>query len=204
MSLRYASYARDWKPDAEAALDLRVCECCPTAVAITSEGPIVAYRDRSSEEVRDIFVTRLEKGQWSEPKAALAEGWRVNACPVNGPALSARGKNVALAWFSAKGDRPVSYAALSSDAGRTFSAPVRLDDQASLGRVDIELLADGSALAGYMEFADQKAQFRVRRIKKDGSRSEPSAVAGMAGHRSSGYPRMAMHGDEVVFCLDGP
>src|SRR5215203_3977204 len=199
MSLRYASYTRDWKPKAEAVLDLRVCECCPTTVAMTSEGPIVAYRDRSTEEVRDIFVSRLEKGQWSEPKAAHAEGWRVNACPVNGPALSAGGKNVALAWFSAKGDRPVSYAALSSDAGRTFTPPVRLDDQASLGRVDIELLPDGSALAAYMEFADQKAQFRVRRITKDGSRSEPSSVAGMAGNRSSGYPRMVLHGGELVF-----
>ncbi|MEO5897322.1 MAG: sialidase family protein [Vicinamibacterales bacterium] len=199
MSLRFGSYTRDWKPSAETALDLRVCECCPTAVAVTSEGPIVAYRDRSADETRDIYIARFEKGQWSPPKAPHAEGWRVNACPVNGPSLSARGKKVALAWFSAIGDRPVAYAALSSDAGRTFTPPVRLDDQASLGRVDVELLADGSALAGYIEFADQKAQFRVRRIKADGSRSEASSVAAVAGNRSSGYPRMALHGGELVF-----
>jgi hypothetical protein len=199
MSLRFAAFDRDWKQTSDAALDGRVCECCPTTVALTSEGPIVAYRDRSPDETRDIYVARLEKTGWSQPKAAHAEGWQVNACPVNGPSLSARGKSVALAWFSAKGDKPMAYVALSSDAGRTFGAPVRLDDEASLGRVDVELLADGSALAAYMEFAGQKSQLRVRRVSADGSRSEASTVAGMAGNRSSGYPRMALHNGELVF-----
>ena len=199
MSLRFGAFGRDWKQVADAPLDLRVCECCPTAVAVTSDGPIVAYRDRSPEEVRDIYISRLEKGTWTEPKPVHADGWRVPACPVNGPALSARGRNVAIAWFNAKDDQPKSFAALSSDGGRTFGAPVRLDDAASLGRVDIELLPDGSALAAYTEFADQKAQFRVRRIRADGSKSDPVTVAGMVGNRSSGYPRMALQGDELVF-----
>lgn len=128
-----------------------------------------------------------------------ADGWRVPACPVNGPALSARGKQVAVAWFNAKDDQPKSFAALSSDAGRSFGAPVRLDDQASLGRVDVEILPDGSAVAAYMEFTDQRAQFRVRRVSPDGSKSAPITIAGMTGNRSSGYPRMVLDGDELVF-----
>ena len=199
MSLRFGAFGTDRKQVSDTALDLRVCECCPTAVAVTSDGPIVAYRDRSPEEVRDIYISRLENGKWTEPKPVHADGWRVPACPVNGPALSARGRDVAIAWFNAKDDQPKSFAALSSDAGRTFGAPVRLDDSASLGRVDVELLPDGSAVAAYMEFADQKAQFRVRRIRRDGSKSEPVTIAGMVGNRSSGYPRMALHGDELVF-----
>jgi hypothetical protein len=199
MSLRFASFSRDWKQTADAPLDLRVCECCPTTMAMTAEGPIVAYRDRSPDEVRDIYITRLENGTWSQPKPVHADGWRVPACPVNGPALSARGRNVAIAWFNAKDDQPKSFAALSSDAGRTFGAPVRVDDAASLGRVDVELLADGSAVAAYTEFADQKAQFRVRRIRADGSKSDPVTVAGVVGNRSSGYPRMALDGEELVF-----
>ena len=54
MSLRFASFARDGKQTADTELDLRVCECCPTAVAVTADGPIVAYRNRSPTEVRDI------------------------------------------------------------------------------------------------------------------------------------------------------
>lgn len=199
MTLRFGSFGKDWKQTADAQLDERVCECCPTAVAVTSEGPIVAYRDRSATEVRDIYVTRLENGQWSEPRAVHADGWKIPACPVNGPALAARGRHVAIAWFHARDDKPQSYAAFSSDAGRTFGAPIRLDDAASLGRVDIDLLADGSAIAAYMEFADQRAQFRVRRVTPDGTRSEPVTISGMASNRSSGYPRMTVGGDEVIF-----
>ncbi|MBA2305838.1 MAG: exo-alpha-sialidase [Acidobacteria bacterium] len=199
MSLRFGSFGTDFKQTADTPMDLRVCECCPTAVAVTSDGPIVAYRDRSPNEVRDIYITRLENGKWTEGKPVHADDWRVPACPVNGPALSARGRDVAIAWFNARDDQPKSFAALLSDAGRTFGAPVRLDDGASLGRVDVELLLDGSALAAYMEFADQKAQFRVRRIDRAGAKSTPVTIGGMAGNRSSGYPRMALAGQEVVF-----
>jgi hypothetical protein len=199
MTLRFGAFGAGWKQTAETELDPRVCECCPTTVAVTSDGPIVAYRDRSPEEVRDIYITRFENGKWTEGKPVHADGWRVPACPVNGPALSARGKAVAVAWFTAKDDRPKSFAALSNDAGRTFGTPMRLDDEASLGRVDIELLPDGSAAAAYMEFSEQRAQFRVRRITADGSTSAPITVTGMAGNRSSGHPRMVLHGDELVF-----
>jgi hypothetical protein len=199
MSLRFGTFDRAWKQTADTALDLRVCECCPTTVAVTSDGPIVAYRDRSKDEVRDIYLARLENGKWTEGKAVHTDGWKIPACPVNGPALSARGRDVAIAWFHAKDDQPRSFVALSSDAARTFGAPVRIDDVASLGRVDVELLPDGSAAAAYMEFADQKAMFRVRRVGRDGVRSEPITIAGMAGNRSSGYPRMVLHGDELVF-----
>jgi len=199
MTLRFGTFGTDWKQTAEVELDARVCECCPTAVAMTADGPIVAYRDRSPDEVRDIYITRLENGKWTEGQPVHADGWRVPACPVNGPALSAHGQQVAVAWFNAKDNQPKSFAALSTDAGRTFGAPVRLDDEASLGRVDVELLTDGSAVAAYVEFADQRAQFRVRRIGRDGSTSAPVTVSGMAGNRSSGYPRMVRSGDELVF-----
>lgn len=199
MTLRFGTFAKDWKQISEVELDARVCECCPTTVAMTSDGPIVAYRDRGPDETRDIYIARLENGKWTEGKPVHPDGWKIPACPVNGPALSARGQQVAVAWFNAKDDEPKSLAALSADAGRTFGTPVRLDDQASLGRVDIELLPDGSALAAYVEFADRRAQFRARRIAADGTRSAPITIAGMAGNRSSGYPRMVLNGDEVVF-----
>ena len=199
MTLRFGTFGKDWKQTSEIELDARVCECCPTTVAMTSDGPIVAYRDRGPDETRDIYIARLENGKWTEGKPVHADGWKIPACPVNGPALSARGQQVAVAWFNAKDDEPKSLAALSSDAGRTFGAPVRLDDEASLGRVDIELLPDGAALAAYVEFADKRAQFRVRRVAADGTKSAPITISGMAGNRSSGYPRMVLNGDEVVF-----
>lgn len=199
MSLRFASFGRDWKQTADTALDLRTCECCPTTVAVTADGPVVAYRDRASGDVRDIFVTRMDKGKWTEPAAVFADGWQFPACPVNGPALSARGQHVTIAWFQAKDGNPKAFAAFSSDAGRSFGSPVRLDQEGSLGRVDIELLPDGSAAAGYIDLTGNRAEFRVKRVQPDGRASAPVTVANLANNRSSGYPRMAMHGNELVF-----
>jgi hypothetical protein len=199
MSLRFRSYTRDWKTAGDAALDVRVCECCPTAAALTADGPIVVYRDRSDGEVRDIFVTRLENGRWTPPAPIAADGWQFNACPVNGPSISADGRRVAVAWFQAKDGAPKAFAAFSTDGGRTFGAPIRLDEAGTLGRVDVDLLPDGSAAAAYIDLAGNRASFRVRRVEAGGTVSAPITIAEIASGRASGYPRMARHGDELVF-----
>ena len=199
MSVRFAAFDSSWKRTFEAPIDLRVCECCPTTAAITSDGPIAAFRNRTDDEVRDIYVSRLENGKWTEPQPVYRDEWKINACPVNGPMLSARGRDVAIAWFTAKNDEGKAFVAFSHDAGRTFAAPVRLDDVSALGRVDVELMSDGSAIASWIEFADRRAQFRIRRVGPSGTRSDSTTVSALAGSRASGYPRIASHRDELVF-----
>ena len=200
MTVHFARFDKNWKQVEESAVDARVCECCPTAVTVTSEGVIAAFRDRSASEIRDIYTSRLVNGKWSEPAAVHADGWKIAACPVNGPALSASGRNVAASWFTVKGDQGQAYLAFSADAGSTYGAPIRVDDGGSLGRVDVALTPDGgAAVATWIEFAEQRSQFRARRIGRDGSRSAPVTIAGLASGRASGYPRMAMTGRELVF-----
>jgi hypothetical protein len=199
MSLRGALFAPDGNQASEVALDDRVCECCPSAAAVTTDGPIVAYRNRTSDEIRDIYMTRLVGGKWTEPRAVHDDNWRVAACPVNGPALSAKGRDVAIAWFTAVGEEGHVYAAFSSDAGETFGPPVRIDDVGAVGRVDVELLPDGSAAVTWIEFANQRSEFRIRRAERHGSRSASLAVSSIASGRSSGYPRMARRGNELIF-----
>jgi hypothetical protein len=159
----------------------------------------VAYRDRSATEIRDIYVSKFVAGKWSEPAPVHRDNWQIAACPVNGPALSASGKNVALAWFTAKGDEGHTFVACSADSGRTCGEPIRLDDASALGRVDLALLDDGSAAATWLEFAEGKAQFRMRRISPSGERSAAVTVAGLSANRASGYPRMAQSGAELIF-----
>ena len=199
MSVRFATFAPDWTRTTEVAVDPRVCECCPTTAAVTDDGPIVAFRNRADDETRDIYVSRLEDGTWTEPRTVHHDGWIINACPVNGPMLSARGRDVVIAWFTAVGDRPRVFVAFSNDAARTFGAPIRLDDAGSLGRVDVELLPDGSAVASWIEVSDSRAELRVRRVSRSGARSPAVAVSSLAASRASGYPRLAVHGNEVTF-----
>ena len=199
MSLRSAMFGPDGDQASEMLIDDRVCECCPSAAAVTADGPIVAFRNRTSDEIRDIYVSRLVGGKWTEPRAVHNDNWRIAACPVNGPALSANGRDVAIAWFTAVGDEGHVYAAFSSNAGETFGQPVRIDDVGAVGRVDIELLPDGSAAVTWIEFADQHSEFRIRRAERSGSRTASQAVSAIASGRSSGYPRLARRGSELVF-----
>jgi len=199
MSVRFGAFDSAFSQTSEMPVDLKACECCPTTAVMTSEGPLVAYRNRSDDEVRDIHVSRFVQGAWTPPVAVHEDGWRIAACPVNGPMLSARGRDVAIAWFTAVGDAARAYVAFSHDAGRSFGNPVRLDDASTLGRVDIELMPDGSAVATWIEFANGRAQLSARRVDATGRRSAAVAVSALEGSRSSGYPRLARAGDELVF-----
>jgi hypothetical protein len=180
-------------------VDTRVCECCPTAAAVTSAGPIVAFRNRSDDETRDIYVSRFVDQSWTEPVPVHNDGWHLDGCPINGPALKAKGRDVALAWFTAPNDEGHAFVAFSRNAGETFSPPVRVDEVGSLGRVDVELLSDGSAMVSWIEFADKRATVMVRQVDRSGRRSAATTVTALGANRNSSYPRMARHGNDLLF-----
>ena len=203
MGLRAAHFDRAWKQLSEEAVDRRVCECCPTASAVTTDGPILAYRNRSADEVRDIYVSRFTGDAWTVPALVHRDGWTIDGCPVNGPAISANGRLVSVAWFTAPNDQGHAFVAFSKDAGRTFSAPVQIDDAGSLGRVDVEQLADGSAVVGWIERSEKTAAYQVRRVTQDGQRSAAATVTDLSASRNSGYPRLARRGQEIIFAWTG-
>jgi hypothetical protein len=199
MQLRYAALDDDGNLSDEAVLDDRICECCQTTAAVTAEGPIAAYRDRSEQEVRDIHFVRGQSGGWSAPRPVHADNWQINACPVNGPSVAADGRRVALAWYTGEGDDPRVQVAFSSDAGATFGAPTRVDDGGTLGRVDVVLLADGSALVSWMSGGAEGGANKVRRVAPDGALGPVAVIAQTDPSRSSGFPRMARVGGTVYF-----
>jgi hypothetical protein len=199
ISLRYAAFDGSWKQTADAEVDPRVCECCSTTAAVTSDGVLIAFRDRSNTEIRDIAVSRLEHGTWTPATLVHADNWEIDACPVNGPMLGARGRQAVVAWFTVKKDQGQAWAAFSNDAGRTWGAPIRLDDAASLGRVGVDLLDDGSAVATWVEYANRRAQFSMRRISPAGQRSPAVSIAAASTSVSSDVPRIARQGRELVF-----
>jgi hypothetical protein len=199
MALRYAAIDADGKLSDEAVLDERICECCQTSAALTSEGPIAAYRDRSEQEVRDIHFVRQQAGGWSGPRAVHADNWEIQGCPVNGPSVAAEGRRVALAWFTEEGGAPRVQIAFSGDAGETFGTPAQVDDGEAMGRVDVVMLADGSALVCWMAGGAEGGANKVRRVAPDGSLGPVAIIARTDLSRSSGFPRMARAGDTVHF-----
>ncbi|HUG98105.1 MAG TPA: sialidase family protein [Gammaproteobacteria bacterium] len=198
MTLRFAAIAGDGALSQEMELDRRACDCCQTAAAVTSRGPVVAWRDRSPDEVRDIVVSRLVDGAWTEPRVLHADNWVIPGCPVNGPQADAAGDNVAIAWFAAPADSPRVQVAFSADAGETFGAPVRVDDGNAIGRVDVLLLDDRRALVVWLESAGAGAEVRGRLVSADGRLGAARVFAAVTAGRASGFPRMARLRDQIV------
>jgi hypothetical protein len=195
VTLRAAEYGPDRVKRRDFLLDDRVCECCPTSAALTSEGPIVAFRDRSADEVRDIAVSRLAGGKWTAPAIVHRDNWKITGCPVNGPSVSASGADVVVGWFTAAGGSGRAFAAFSSDGGRTFGAPTRVDDDVAVGRVQVQLLPDRSAAVSWIEALKPGSQLRVRRVQPNRPRSAAVSVADAVG---STHPKLVHRGGELL------
>lgn len=193
MTLRSAHIAPDGITD-EHVLDARICDCCQTDAALTTAGAIVAYRDRSPDEIRDIALVRRVEDGWSEPMLVHRDGWHIDGCPVNGPAIAAAGDLVAVAWYTGAQDTARVRVAFSSDGGRTFGAPTRVDDGDPAGRVDLLLLDDGRALVSWVERGSGTGALRVRAVDAEAGPGEPVTVATVSAERATGFPRMASAG----------
>lgn len=192
--LRAARIVADGPPSHEVVLDSQVCDCCPTAAVRCPDGALlVAYRDRSDDEVRDIAVTRLDLDGWSRPRVVHRDEWKLAGCPVNGPALAVSDSVVALAWFAMLGGvDPAVSVAFSSNCGRNFGRPVRLDSQHAHGRVDVAPLGGGAFVVTWIEAADSVGTLWARRVGPDGA-DTAVALMPLSPDRSSGFPRLAAY-----------
>jgi hypothetical protein len=199
MTLRYATIDAEGRLSDDTLLDQRVCECCQTAAARTSDGVIAVYRDRSDQEIRDIYFVKGQQQHWNTPKPVHNDNWQINGCPVNGPSVAARDKLAVVAWYSGANNSPRVKAAFSNDAGTSFGSPIDVDEGDAQGRVDVVLLPDGSALVCWLAGTAERGAIKVRRVKPDGTPDAATIVATSDITRSSGFPRMAVLGNEVVF-----
>ncbi len=204
MTLRWARLGPDGATLEERELDPRTCECCQTAMTMTPQGAVVAYRDRSPSEVRDIAVVRKTASGWTAPAIVHADGWTIPGCPVNGPQLASAGTRVALAWFTVPKDEGIVNLAFSDDAGARWSAPVRLDQGNPIGRVDVVMPTADHAVVAWLERAGDAAEIRARIVGRDGTAGEPLVVGRSTSDRAAGFPRIALAGTTIYFAWTEP
>ena len=198
MALMYTTIAANGTLGPETQIDNRACECCKTSMTATADGLVAVYRDRSDKEIRDISIVRYANGRWSQPQALTNDGWEIDGCPINGPAVSANGRNVAVAWFTAPDDKSQVYVLMSADSGKTFGKKIRIDDGNPIGRVDVVSRSSGAAVVSWVERTSQGAQVRVREVAANGTAAAPLNVSGTAGLGSGVFPRMVRSGDDIV------
>lgn len=189
-------------------LDPRVCDCCGTASALTSSGPVIVYRDRTETEVRDIAIVRRVQGKWTEPAVIHADGWSIPGCPVNGPAVAAQGKTVVVAWYTYAESQPRVKASFSKDSGATFGDAIEIDAPrgaiAPIGRVDVSLDDRGFALVSWMTSNREAGELLARQVSSDGKRGAVVPIARSESGRQAGFPRQLRDAKDVLFAWTEP
>jgi len=215
MSLRASSFAADGTQGPVDLLDPRICDCCQTSAARVGNETLVVYRDRSPEEIRDIWaVTRGPEG-WREPVRVARDDWRIPGCPVNGPSVASRGERAAVAWFALRQGRPEVKVTFTDDAGRTFSDPILVhgaggpgargrDPFVPLGRVDVGWLDDRTVAVSWLAGDGGDAEIRLLPVTVDGATGEPVIAAVTRSARSSGFPRFVVAGGRLMMAWTDP
>lgn len=175
-------------------LDHRICDCCQTSAAMTLNGPVVLYRDRTHEEIRDISIVRWQADNtWSAPKTIHTDNWQIAGCPVNGPAVAAFEKNLAVAWFTAANEIPKVQVVFSSNNGETFGKPIHINTQETLGRVDIVALNNTEAVVSWMERdINDIAYVQIAKITNSGEKGPTITLTKTNAGRASGFPQIEL------------
>lgn len=199
MTLRTAVIGLDGSINEETELDNRTCDCCQTGGAITSNGPVFVYRDRSELEIRDIYITRKVDGQWTEPRPIAQDNWKIAGCPVNGPRADAINETLGVAWYTAANGQPKIQVIFSTNAGQTFGEPITIDAQSPLGRVDLSMIDEESAMVSWLTKEGDLSLIKARRVFKNGSMEAPIVISQTSDSRGSGFPQMAKVGNELFF-----
>ena len=207
MTIRFAEITDKGDVIKESELDASTCDCCQTSIAITNDGPIVVYRDRSEEEVRDIYSVKNINGTWEKPNAVHDDGWIINGCPVNGPKVAVSSKNLAVSWFTVSNNHPLVNVSFSKNNGNSFGAPLKVNDHDAIGRVDVAFLNDEEVIVSYMEVDDIGTYLRIKKVSFDGKISEPITISKIDGGRNTGVPQLEIIDSEIFIVwtifLDG-
>ncbi len=196
MTLRTALFDPNDQLYQEEELDDRVCDCCPTSAALTSNGPIVVYRDRSEKDVRDIYISRQVNGEWTTPQAVYNDQWTIKSCPVNGPVAVAKYDQVAVAWYTEAKKQAQVKIAFSDDAGANFDAPFIVSDHAPLGRVDLTLW-EGKVIVTWLEKEEDEAKIQMAIYNKSGQLEDTKTLTNTLATHQSGFPKTASINGQV-------
>lgn len=177
-----------------------VCYCCKTAVATGANGAIyAAWRHVYPGNLRDIaFTTSRDGGQtFTTPVRVSSDGWILDGCPENGPALAVGADDVVHALWATLVAGPMSdeepTLALfhaTSRSGGAFSARERIATEGTPRHPQLtaiagglvaawdEQTASGSPYVVLTRLASGAGQARVsREIVSGSARAQTPAIA---------------------------
>lgn len=183
------------KPDVE--LDNRVCDCCQTSMTVVDGSPLLVYRDRTDTEVRDISRIGVFDDSFSDPQPVYNDNWKIPGCPVNGPSIASNKNNVVVAWFTAVNDLSMVQVAFSGDGGKTFGMPVQVNKNETLGRVDVVMTSENTAIVSWMENIGNETVIQAMQISPNGTKGFPITISKTTFERAGGFPQLEIAADTL-------
>ena len=199
MTIRSAILDNTGKIVDESLIDGMVCDCCQTSMTISNDIPIIVYRDRSKDEIRDIYYSRYIDSNWTDPQPIHDDEWEINGCPVNGPNIDSNEENVVVSWFSASNGRPKVNLKFSRDNGRTFGDKILVDniENSPIGRVDVEFISSDEVIISWLSTVEGKGKLLMRKIGVNGSVGEIKVIDEVSTERSTGFPQIEKFNDNI-------
>ena len=188
-----------------------VCYCCKTAMAAGADGSVyAAWRHVFSGSHRDIAFTMSREGAaetFAEPVRVSADGWQIDGCPENGPALAVdAGQRVHVVWptlVEGERERLQLFHASSAD-GRTFSSRTPLPSNGNAFHPQVIVAPDGSLIAAWDELAAGKREVRVARGRPSADNDFTFSLLSTADARAGVYPALAATSTGAVLAWARP
>jgi hypothetical protein len=203
--LYYAAVAAAPSPERE--ITSGVCYCCKTAIATGRDGAVyAAWRHVYAGNLRDIAFTMSRDGgrSFAAPIRVSQDGWAINGCPDDGPAMVVDATGTAhVVWPTVIGgsapEGAIFYA--STREGRQFTPRVRIP---TLGgpkpsHPQIIAMGDGRFAVAWDENVDGR---RIAALRQLTVRADAAPVFGpillLSTDGSGTYPALAVSDRGVV------
>ena len=205
MTLRSTQIKSDGTLTKDQVIDSLVCDCCQTDIAQSDQGPVLVFRNRTKDEYRDIYFSRMIEGQWSEPKPVSVDGWKIAGCPVNGPSVATNDEATAVAWYTQAKSYGEVKLAVSGAGVDSFSDPLVVDEGDSvLGQVGLAATSNGGFLVSWMTFSEGTAgQLNLRYVDREGVASSVFEATKINMTRRAGLPQMVLFDNLAVTSWTG-
>jgi len=175
----------------ERVLDEDVCTCCPTSAVELSGGPIVVYRDRSHQEIRDISFILGSGRKWSEPTRLQADNWLMPGCPVNGASVATTGNLVAVSRFTVIHKKAQVILRLFKEGQIKSGKEIVLDKNVPIGRCATVCTAD-SIYTVWIGLEKNQTVLWLAQVSPAGEIKRKITLTSIDGNRSSGMPRVIL------------
>jgi len=188
-----------------AVITKSVCYCCKTSLVASGEDVYGVWRHVYPGSQRDIAFTVSHDGgrAFASPVRVSDDGWHLDGCPENGPAVAVdAGHRVHVVWPAppdGKNETPLGLFYASSADAKTFAARAPLPAHGPAAHGQIVIDGSGSPVIAWDETIDGSRRIALARVRAN-TKGAPSftALASPDAAGDRGWPVLAAAGKGAV------